>query len=105
MVGVMDFEGGREERILGGSARIVRASREACPVCGNPTGDCVGESDPPIRVFGPDIFPSLQREEVFVSAEDVWREIQITPFTTTRVLVAAKGAAMPMSRAKELGLC
>ena len=105
MVVLVDFEGGREERILGGSARIVRASREACPVCGNPTGDCVGESSPPIRVLGPDIFPSLQQEEVFVSTEDVWKEIQITPFTTTRVLAVAKGTAMPMSRARELGLC
>lgn len=101
----MEYEGGREERILAGEARIVRADRQPCPVCGHPTGDCTGQSAPPVKVVGPEIFPSLEQEEVYVVPEDVWDDVQITPFTKTRVLVAAKGAAMPMSRAKELGLC
>lgn len=104
MVAAVEHEGGREERILGGDARILRATREPCPVCGEKSGDCTGESGPPIRVFGPDLFPSLGHEETYVVPEHVWREVQVSKFTTTRVLVAAKGTAMPISKAKELGL-
>jgi|LakMenEpi03Aug12_release.lakeMendotaPanAssembly.Ray.scaffolds.fasta_scaffold151171_2 hypothetical protein len=104
MVALVEYEGGHEERILGGDARILRANRSACPVCGDPNGDCTGESDPPRRVFGTDLFPSLGHEETYVVPEDVWKEVQISQFTTTRVLVAAKGTAMLVSKAKELGL-
>lgn len=100
----VEYEGGREERILGGEARLIRALREPCLVCGHPTGDCTGDADPPHRVFGPDLFPSLGHEETFVVPEDVYREVQISKFTTTRVLVAAKGTTIPRSKAEELGL-
>jgi hypothetical protein len=101
----VEFESGREERILAGDARILRGNRQPCPVCGHPTGDCVGETVEPVSIVGSEIFPSLGHQDVFVVSEDVWGEVQITPFTKTRVLLAAKNAAIPMSKAKELGLC
>lgn len=105
MFSAVEYEGGREERILGGDARFIRASREPCLVCGHPTGDCTGDSGPPIRVLGPNIFPSMDHEEMFVVEEDVWETVQISKMTTTRVLVAKAGNPIPMSKAKDLGLC
>ena len=94
----------REERILGGEIRLLRAAREPCPVCGHPTGDCRGEAEPPKVVVGANTFPSLGHEEIYIVPEDIWEERPITPFTTAKVLVAAKGTQMPMSKAQELGL-
>ena len=105
MVRTVEYEGGREERILGGDARFVRADREPCLICGHLTGDCTGDSGPPVRVLGPDIFPSLKREEVFIVEEDVYEERAISKLTNTRILVARKGTAMPISKARDLGLC
>lgn len=105
MVTIVEYEGGREERILGGDARLIRADRQPCLICGHPTGDCAGDSGPPIRVLGPDIFPSLKQEEIFIVEEDVYEERAISKLTTTRILVARKGTAMPMSKARDLGLC
>lgn len=96
--------GYNNERILGGDATILRAGREPCLVCGHPTGDCAGDSDPPHIVVGANTFPSLQQDEVFIATEDIWEERAISPFTKAKVLVAAKGTAMPMEKAKELGL-
>lgn len=105
MVTTVEYEGGREERILGGEVRLIRATRQPCPICGHPTGDCTGDSGPPTRVLGPDIFPSLKQEEIFIVEEDVYEERAISNLTTTRVLVARKGTAMPKSKAQDLGLC
>ncbi len=104
MVNSVEYEGGREERILGGDARLVKAGRQPCLICGHATGDCTGDSGPPIRVLGPDIFPSLQHEEVFIVEEDIYEERAISHLTTTRILVAAKGTAMSVSKARDLGL-
>jgi hypothetical protein len=93
-----------EERILGGEVRVLRATREPCVVCGHPTGDCKGDADPPKVVVGAGTFPSLGHEETYIVPEDVWEVRPITPFTTAKVLVAAKGTRMPMSEAEELGL-
>jgi hypothetical protein len=105
MVTVVEYEGGREERILGGDARFVRANRQPCLICGHPTGDCTGDSGPPIRVLGPDIFPSLEHEETFIVEEDVYEERAISNIRTTQVLVAGKGTSIPLSKAQDLGLC
>ena len=95
----------QSEYILNGSVRMLKADRNPCPVCGHGTGDCVGESSPPVRVFGVDLFKSLGHENVFVATEDVWEEKQISGQTFTRVLVARKGDVMSMSKARDLGLC
>lgn len=102
---MVEYEGGREERILSGDARLVRANRQPCLICGHPTGDCAGDSGPPIRVLGPDIFPSLEQEEIFIVEEDVYEERAISNIRTTQILVAGKGTAMPLSKAQDLGLC
>lgn len=95
---------GGGEPILGGDASIVRADRNPCPVCGHTTGDCAGETTEHIRVVGAEVFPSLQQEDVFIVEENVYEERAISPFTTARVLAAAKGTAISIDRAKELGL-
>ncbi|MFY8201451.1 MAG: hypothetical protein ACOVLE_12315 [Pirellula staleyi] len=105
MVISVEYEGGIEERILGGDARLIKAGRQPCLICGHPTGDCTGDSGPPIRVLGPDIFPSLQQEEVFIIQEDIYEERAISNLTKTQILVAAKGTAVPISKARDLGLC
>ena len=104
MVTHVEYEGGRDERILGGEARILRATNEKCPICGHPTGDCTGDAGPPIRVLGPDLFPSLKHEEMFIVPENVYEDRPISSMTTTRILVAAKGTAIPVSKARELGI-
>ena len=96
--------GDGNERILGGQVSVVRATREPCFVCGHPTGDCTTDGSAPHVVVGANVFPSLQQDEIHIVEEDIWEERPITPFTTTRVLLAAKGTAMPLQKAKELGL-
>lgn len=76
-----------------------------CPVCGHPTGDCAGELPPPTHLVGARIFPSPEHEEVFLVEDDVYQERVMNSHTTLRVKVARKGQALPMSRARELGLC
>jgi hypothetical protein len=93
-----------EKEILGGDAKIIGATRVPCPVCGHPTGDCTGDFEPPTRLLGPTIFPSLQHEEIYVVPEDVYEERQVSSFVKINILVAQKGAAMPVGKARELGL-
>lgn len=81
------------------------ADRQPCPVCGHPTGDCKSDTtEPPRYVIGPDAFPSMGYEEQYVVEEDVWQDRWISPFTQTRIRVAVKGTAIPMSVARELGI-
>jgi hypothetical protein len=47
----------------------------------------------------------MDHEEMFVVQEDVWEERPISKLTTTRVLVAKAGKAIPLSKARDLGLC
>lgn len=101
----VESNGGQPEFVLNGEVRILRATGEPCPVCGEPNGNCAGDIPPPQRVLGADVFPSLGHEETFVVPEDVWRDVHISAKTKTKVLVARKGAVMPLSKARELGLC
>ena len=48
--------------------------REPCPVCGHPTGDCVGSASNDIKIIGASIFPSLKYDDIFIVEEDVWTE-------------------------------
>jgi len=104
MVAHMGFGEGHVEYALGGEVEIVRANRQPCPVCNHPTGDCTGKDHGDVTVTGPGAFVSMDAEEVFIVQENVYEERAISPFTTTRVLVAAKGAAISRERAAELGL-
>jgi hypothetical protein len=85
---------------------IVRAGREPCPVCGHPTGDCTGDTSkaPPVNIkFGPIEEPKRDEPDVLVE-QDIWKEVQLTSQTKTRVLVAKAGSYIPVSLAKEHGL-
>jgi len=90
--------------MIGDNIKITPADRSPCPVCGHPTGDCVGENSEPDHIvgFGPDA-PNPDAQQ-FVVKEDVWVERQLTPTTKTRVLVAPAGKVISVTQAKNLGL-
>lgn len=98
-----DFSFGRSETHVAG-ARLLRADRNPCPVCGDPNGDCSGDSGPPVKIWGLGDIPSLEDEQTIHVDHDVIVERQITPFTKAKVLAAAAGSQIPLSRARELGL-
>lgn len=87
-----------------GEYTVFGADRMPCPVCGHPTGDCVGQSPPPTKIWGYGTIPSMEDQQTFLVEEDIFEMRQITPFTKTRVLVAAKGKNIPLAKARELGL-
>lgn len=99
----MDMEFGKSETFIAG-ARLLRADREPCPVCGDPTGDCSGESDPPKKIWGLGDIPSMEDQQTVYVGHDIVQEKWITPFTKSKVLVAAAGSQIPLSKARELGL-
>lgn len=89
-----------------------RATREPCIVCGHPTGDCRShagddygnEGQQEVRIQFAEIeTPSDTEPEVLVR-EDIYREVQLTSLTKTRVLVAKAGTYVSRSKALELGL-
>lgn len=83
---------------------ILPASREPCPVCGHPTGDCTGESAPPKKIWGLGDIPSMAEGQTVLVGEDIWEEKEITPGVKTRVLVARAGSKIPLPKARELGI-
>lgn len=99
----MEYEGGRAE-FLFGDVRFLKATREPCPVCGHPTGDCGTDVAKPDHVIGFDSIPSLRHTQTFLVEEDVIVEKQITPFTVSKVILARRGQQIPLDRARELGL-
>ena len=64
----------------------------------------MGESLPPVKIWGHGDIPSMEDQQTFLVEEDVFEMRQITPFTKTRVLLATKGKEIPLSKARELGL-
>lgn len=100
---LMDSYGQGGSEYLAG-ARLVRADRSPCPVCGHPTGDCSGEMAPPKRIWGLGDIPSLEESQTVLVGEDIWEERQITPYTKSRVLVAKAGQHIPLLQARELGI-
>jgi len=96
---------GESEEYIYGDIRLIRADRSPCPVCGHPTGDCIPENHiPPERIFGVGVFPSLDKDQMFVVEENIYEEKQIAPRQTIKVLKYRKGQAIPLSTARELGL-
>jgi len=85
-------------------ARVVRADRSPCPVCGHPTGDCAGVMEPPKRIWGLGDIPSLEDTQTVLVGEDIWEQRQITPYTVSKVLVAKAGQHIPLKQARELGI-
>jgi len=95
----------RSSYMIGDNIKVAPADRSPCPVCGHPTGDCVGDggSKPDHIVgFGPD-GPNPDAQQ-FVVEEDVWVEKQLTPTVKTKVLVVPAGKVISVTQAKNLGL-
>jgi hypothetical protein len=83
---------------------LVSAVRGPCPVCGHPTGDCVGTTPPPRVIFGQGSSETLASTQTILVEEDIYEERQITHFHKAKVLLHKKGSYIPYSEAKRLGL-
>lgn len=89
---------------LYGDIPITRATRNACPVCGHPTGDCATDESKPKHIIGFGIFKSVDKTLDFLVEEDIYEERQLNPHYTARVLIVRKGQHISLARARELGL-
>jgi hypothetical protein len=89
-----------------GEVKIARADRMPCPVCGHPTGDCVGDSETLRQetVWGFNTNSSLDESVTFYLEDDYIEEREIAPGITTRVVIHKKGKSIPLGEAKRLGL-
>ncbi len=85
--------------------RITRADRMPCPVCGHPSGDCTGDSEPLDQgtVWGYDTNSTLDGVVMFYLEEDYIEEREIAPGITTKVVIHKKGKQIPLVEAKKLG--
>ena len=83
---------------------VSMADRQPCLVCGHPTGDCTGLADKPDHIWGLGAIPSMEGSQTVLIEEDIYEERQITPYTKSRVLLAAKGKHVSLAKARELGL-
>lgn len=88
----------------GREVSVSPASREPCPVCGHPTGDCAGDLPAPESIAGFNQIESLVQEQTFLVEEDIFEERQITPFTKAKVLKYPAGRHIPLQEARNLGL-
>ena len=99
------IEGSYPEYALDG-VRVVRASRTPCIVCGHTTGDCTGGTMvKPRHILGESMFEgkhSLGND--FLLTEDLHDTVNITPRTTTKVLVGRAGTYISREKALEFGL-
>lgn len=100
------FTGSSEKESLFGNISINRATRQPCPVCGHPTGDCVGDGEPLKKIFGLDsgVIQSLKEKQTVLVEEDIYEDRQITPFTKARVIIHHSGSYITLERAKNLGI-
>lgn len=100
------FTGRPEQETLPGNITVLRATRQPCPVCGHPTGDCVGETPPPKKIVGLDVgvMESLKDKQTILIEEDIYDEVQITPFTKAKVILHHKGSYVTLEQAKNLGI-
>jgi len=88
-----------------GDIEISRATGEPCLVCGHPTGDCTSEDSHPQHIFGIDsVVETVKHSQLVLVEETVYGERQISPFTTAKVILAAKGTYVTLEKAKELGI-
>jgi len=100
------FTGRPEKETLPGNITVLHATRQPCPVCGHPTGDCVGETPPPKKIVGLDVgvMESLKVSQTILVEEDIYDEIQITPFTKAKIILHHKGSYVTLEQAKNLGI-
>lgn len=102
----MTFGWDNGSEILFDNVQILRASREPCLVCGHPTGDCADGTTPPKRILGEEFYSTQQpvKEPGVLVMEDIYEEVNLTPRTKTRVLIAKAGTYIPRSKAERYGL-
>jgi hypothetical protein len=101
--GVRFYDSGFAEEIIPGVS-FLRADRQPCPVCGHPTGDCADGAQAPRVIIGDNVSPPVADDPLVLVPEDIRTEVQITPFTRARVLLAAKGSYIPASEARAYGI-
>jgi len=97
------FTGNNSEREEIDGVQHLRATRGPCPVCGHPTGDCKGESGPPIAIWGYNTNSSLDVNQTFLIEEDYFEQREVGPNLFIKILVYPKGKQIPLLKAKELG--
>lgn len=90
---------------IGNNISILRATRQPCPVCGHPTGDCDGETGPPEKIVGLNgVIESLKESQTVLVENNIYEERQITPFTKAKVIIHHKGSYVTLEEAKNLGI-
>ena len=87
------FRGNGRSYMLNG-IEVLSADRGPCPVCGHPTGDCVGAGEKPV----------IHNSPTFFLEKDVYEQKAITSSISTSVVKYRKGTHIPMSEAIRLGL-
>jgi len=73
-------------------------------VCGHPTGDCAGKSEPPKRLIGDSPLETLKASQTIFLDHDIFEERQIVPGRTSKILKYRAGMQINVEEAKKLGL-
>ena len=95
----------RNTEKLYGEYEFLQADRLPCPVCGQSTGDCTGDSVKPTHIIGIDInMESMKDEKLVLVEETIYEYRQITPFTKAKVILQKSGSYVTTERAIELGI-
>lgn len=89
---------------IGDNIKLSQADRQPCPVCGHPTGDCIGDSGAPDHIMGFGANEPNPDAQQFVVKEDVFVERQLTPTVKTKILAVPAGKIISVIDAKKLGL-
>lgn len=97
------FGGGTNEKEEVKGISHSKATRQPCPVCGHPTGDCTGDSPAPKTIWGYNTNSSLDLNQTFLIEEDYFEEREIGPNLFIKILVYPKGKQIPLIKAKEMG--
>lgn len=95
----------QNSRFLYGDIEVSRAVDGPCPVCGHPTGNCVGNNEKPDHIIGENFqSESLKNEKMILVETDIYETRPVSPFTSTNVLVHRAGTYVTQERAKELNI-
>jgi hypothetical protein len=88
-----------------GDIEILRASTEACIVCGDPSGNCVPDNHkPPTKIFGLGLFNSLDGKQTFRVEEDFFMPEEVSPGVFTKIRKFAVGQVIPLEEARKYNL-
>ena len=88
-----------------GDIEILRASTEACIVCGDPSGNCVPKDHvPPAKIFGLGLFESLDSKQTFRVEQDFFVPEEVSPGIFSKVRKFAVGQVIPLTEARKYNL-